>query len=350
MAAGAAVAHSSVCVATAAFVDEHHQAEADDQIASVKKVAEVYELIKTNQPLLLIQHNSQQLAYSLLTEAMRALNVALSLIKHLPAPAASSAAAAIPVTTSMIKAEATPANSNDHGADNHVVGKARRSSAAKRKRINGEDKSSCFQLTTAAPHEDGYQWRKYGEKKIQGTHFTRSYFRCTYRDDKGCQATRQIQQKDNNYPPMFQVTYNNDHTCNSSCNTSYTNNNNLALPLANNNPNGCHKDGAVCSKMIKQEPQAAPWLPPPPLPIISDNLDETPALHLCQDVPPSSNILHSNSAAAVCSYTDQFDNHQMDQQLETTVFEEALGLGADLDDPYFYDPNLLLYENLMNCY
>jgi hypothetical protein len=26
------------------------------------------------------------------------------------------------------------------------------------------------------PHEDGYHWRKYGEKQINGTHFTRYTF------------------------------------------------------------------------------------------------------------------------------------------------------------------------------
>ena len=97
--------------------------------------------------------------------------------------------------------------------------------------------------------------------------------------------------------------------------------------------------------MIKQEEQAA-WLPPPPpadLATISNNFDETPGLHVCQEVPPS-----SSNSSVISHYADEFDHHQM---LETTVMEEALGLGADLDDPYFYDPNLLLiYESLMNCY
>uniref|UniRef100_A0A0D9XW92 WRKY domain-containing protein n=1 Tax=Leersia perrieri TaxID=77586 RepID=A0A0D9XW92_9ORYZ len=314
MAAGAAVGHHSsvVCVATSAFGEEHHQAEAGDQVASVKEVAQVYELIKTHQPLLLLHQNSQHLAYSLLTKAMRALNVALSVMKHLPAPAAAAADQMNPVASMIkVKAEATtPANGSATPeadvADNHVVGKATKRSGAKRRRTtNGEDKPSWFQLTTAAPHEDGYQWRKYGEKKIQGTHFT-----------------------------------SNDHTCNSSCTTRITDQNNLGLPLANNSQLGCPEDDAVCSKMIKQEPQAAPWLPPPPLPTISNNPDETLALHLCQEMLPGTKIY--------CTY--ELDHHQMMQQMETTVVEEALGLEADLDYPYFIDPQLLLlYEDLMNC-
>ncbi|KAF0916564.1 hypothetical protein E2562_007639 [Oryza meyeriana var. granulata] len=356
-AAAAAVAHdNSVCVA--AFGD-HEPSQGDDQVA-MEEVAQVYELIKTHQPLLLLHHQPQQLAYSLLTQAMRALNVALSVMKHLP-PAS---VAAVPVN--MIKAEETPANGSatpghdasaaDGGDNLHAVGKAtRRSSAAKKRRINGEDKPSWFQLTTVVPHEDGYQWRKYGEKKIQGTHFTRSYFRCTYRDDKGCQATKQIQQKDNNDPPNFQVTYSNDHTCNFCTTRIINNSNNPALHNPAVNPDV----DTICNKMIKQEPQAA-WLPPPPLKAISNDLDETPALHVCQEVPPCSKFYCSDAAAGTCSsnssviahYTDEFDHHQMGQQLlETTVMEEALVLGADLDDPYFNDPQLLfLYENIMNCY
>uniref|UniRef100_A0A0E0MIX4 WRKY domain-containing protein n=1 Tax=Oryza punctata TaxID=4537 RepID=A0A0E0MIX4_ORYPU len=361
-AAAAAVAHnSSVCVGG---LGEHEQA--DDAVASVKEVAQVYELIKTHQPLLLLHDNSQQLAYTLLTEAMRALNVALSVMKHLPSPASASASASassIPVMR-MIKAEAatTPAPAADGGDNNHVVGKAaRRSSPAKRRRhitccwINGEDKlSSSWSQLTAVPHEDGYQWRKYGEKKIQGTHFTRSYFRCTYRDDRGCQATKQIQQKDNNDPPNFQVTYSNDHTCNFVCTTTrliYNTNNNPAAALHSltANPNGHpddDSDDTIFTKMIKQEQQAA-WLPSPPdLTTISNNFDETPGLHVPQEVPPP-----PSNSSVISHYADEFDHHQMGQQLETTMMEEALGLGADLDDPYFYDPNLLLiYENLMNCY
>ncbi|KAK8960006.1 hypothetical protein KSP40_PGU014998 [Platanthera guangdongensis] len=41
----------------------------------------------------------------------------------------------------------------------------------------------------------------------------RGYFRCTYRDEQGCTATKQVQQKEMEDPPMFLVTYSNEHTC-----------------------------------------------------------------------------------------------------------------------------------------
>lgn len=44
----------------------------------------------------------------------------------------------------------------------------------------------------------------------------RFYYRCTYKNDMKCPATKQVQQKDTNDPPLFSVTYFNHHTCNSS--------------------------------------------------------------------------------------------------------------------------------------
>ena len=42
--------------------------------------------------------------------------------------------------------------------------------------------------------EDGFIWRKYGQKEIHNNKHPRLYFRCTYKHDIGCPATRQVQQ------------------------------------------------------------------------------------------------------------------------------------------------------------
>lgn len=70
-------------------------------------------------------------------------------------------------------------------------------------------------VDTFAPHNDGHQWRKYGEKKINNTNFPRYYYRCTYKDNMNCPATKQVQQKDHSDPPLYAVTYYNEHSCNS---------------------------------------------------------------------------------------------------------------------------------------
>lgn len=62
------------------------------------------------------------------------------------------------------------------------------------------------------PHEDGYNWRKYGQKDILGAKYPRSYYRCTFRNTQGCWATKQVQRSDED-PTIFDITYRGKHTC-----------------------------------------------------------------------------------------------------------------------------------------
>ncbi|CAN6289603.1 unnamed protein product [Urochloa humidicola] len=81
--------------------------------------------------------------------------------------------------------------------------------------INSRKEKRMRKVDTFAPHNDGHQWRKYGEKKINNTNFPRYYYRCTYKDNMNCPATKQVQQKDHSDPPLYAVTYYNEHSCNS---------------------------------------------------------------------------------------------------------------------------------------
>ncbi|ONK61773.1 uncharacterized protein A4U43_C08F33440 [Asparagus officinalis] len=60
--------------------------------------------------------------------------------------------------------------------------------------------------------DDGYSWRKYGQKGIHRSKFPRCYFRCTHKHDQGCKATRQVQQSEED-PSLFIITYFGEHTC-----------------------------------------------------------------------------------------------------------------------------------------
>nr|QWQ79527.1 WRKY transcription factor protein 9 [Zanthoxylum armatum] len=60
--------------------------------------------------------------------------------------------------------------------------------------------------------EDGYSWRKYGQKELLGAKYPRSYYKCTHRYDKGCLATKQVQRSDED-PTIFEITYRGHHTC-----------------------------------------------------------------------------------------------------------------------------------------
>ncbi|KAK1265389.1 WRKY transcription factor 55 [Acorus gramineus] len=64
------------------------------------------------------------------------------------------------------------------------------------------------------PPDDGYTWRKYGQKDILGSRFPRSYYRCTHKN-YGCDAKKQVQRLDDD-PNMYEVTYGDPHTCRTS--------------------------------------------------------------------------------------------------------------------------------------
>ncbi|KAL3844492.1 hypothetical protein ACJIZ3_001895 [Penstemon smallii] len=63
------------------------------------------------------------------------------------------------------------------------------------------------------PTDDGYSWRKYGQKDILGAKYPRSYYRCTYRMVQNCWANKQVQRSDDD-PTIFEITYKGTHTCN----------------------------------------------------------------------------------------------------------------------------------------
>ncbi|PHT78258.1 WRKY transcription factor 55 [Capsicum annuum] len=58
------------------------------------------------------------------------------------------------------------------------------------------------------PPEDGYTWRKYGQKEILGSRFPR----CTHQKLYHCPAKKQVQRLDND-PYVFEVTYRSQHIC-----------------------------------------------------------------------------------------------------------------------------------------
>ncbi|XP_073131533.1 probable WRKY transcription factor 53 [Henckelia pumila] len=60
--------------------------------------------------------------------------------------------------------------------------------------------------------DDGYGWRKYGQKDILGAKYPRGYYRCTHRYGQGCLATKQIQRSDTD-PKILDITYSGIHTC-----------------------------------------------------------------------------------------------------------------------------------------
>ncbi|KAL2652655.1 hypothetical protein R1flu_020783 [Riccia fluitans] len=60
--------------------------------------------------------------------------------------------------------------------------------------------------------DDGYLWRKYGNKPIKTASYKRGYYKCRHFKEMKCNATKIVQQA-NNDPTVFHVTYKDKHTC-----------------------------------------------------------------------------------------------------------------------------------------
>ncbi|XP_051143713.1 transcription factor WRKY19-like [Andrographis paniculata] len=76
--------------------------------------------------------------------------------------------------------------------------------------------------------QDGYSWRKYGQKNILGCTNPRAYYRCTHRNTQGCLATKHVQRGDDD-PSLYEISYQGKHTCVTVPKHS-KNNNNLNQP------------------------------------------------------------------------------------------------------------------------
>ncbi|KAE8662637.1 putative WRKY transcription factor 30 [Hibiscus syriacus] len=66
-------------------------------------------------------------------------------------------------------------------------------------------------MAVEGPLDDGFSWRKYGQKDILGSKHPRGYYRCTHRGVRGCSAMKQVQRSGDD-PTIFEITYIGDHT------------------------------------------------------------------------------------------------------------------------------------------
>ncbi|KAF0927819.1 hypothetical protein E2562_036239 [Oryza meyeriana var. granulata] len=84
----------------------------------------------------------------------------------------------------------------------------------KRRAIGGSGGGAApaTRVEKARTSEDGFLWRKYGQKEIKNSKHPRLYFRCSYKEDDGCKATRHVQQSEDD-PSLYVITYFGEHTC-----------------------------------------------------------------------------------------------------------------------------------------
>ncbi|KAJ8429594.1 hypothetical protein Cgig2_008565 [Carnegiea gigantea] len=97
-------------------------------------------------------------------------------------------------------------NSKSHDSAAETPRKDRRGCYKRRRNVES------VVVDTPALTDDGFAWRKYGQKVILNTTHPRNYYRCTHKIDQGCQATKQVQQISEN-PTKYRIIYHGNHTC-----------------------------------------------------------------------------------------------------------------------------------------
>ncbi|KAL1826923.1 hypothetical protein ACET3Z_005335 [Daucus carota] len=111
----------------------------------------------------------------------------------------------------------TPQCLSSDNPTSHTCDQSHQNAQKKRKAL--PQWSKIAQVLTLTELDDGYSWRKYGQKDILGATFPRAYYRCTHRHTQGCLATKQVQQSDEDQS-IFHITCKGRHTCNQTTKSS----------------------------------------------------------------------------------------------------------------------------------
>ncbi|XP_009587235.1 probable WRKY transcription factor 41 isoform X1 [Nicotiana tomentosiformis] len=96
--------------------------------------------------------------------------------------------------------------------DSSTKSSDRPSNSRKRKMISRRTEYVHARSGAEVPPEDGYSWRKYGQKHILGANYPREYYRCARRHLSKCIATKMVKRSDTE-PPVFEVIYGESHSC-----------------------------------------------------------------------------------------------------------------------------------------
>ncbi|KAK9755410.1 hypothetical protein RND81_01G023000 [Saponaria officinalis] len=97
-----------------------------------------------------------------------------------------------------------------------------------KRRKNGETREEEVTHLT----DDGFGWRKYGQKIIHNSYHPRHYYRCTH---KKCEATKHLQQISEN-PTKHRIIYYGNHTCNNNNYNSIFNTDQFTINFSEEQP------------------------------------------------------------------------------------------------------------------
>ncbi|MCE3050557.1 hypothetical protein HAX54_047499 [Datura stramonium] len=97
-------------------------------------------------------------------------------------------------------------------ADSSTKSCDRPSTSRKRKMVSRRTEYVHARSGEEVLPEDGYSWRKYGQKYILGSKYPREYYRCARRHLSNCAATKMVQRSETGLS-VFEVTYGESHSC-----------------------------------------------------------------------------------------------------------------------------------------
>ncbi|KAG7589113.1 WRKY domain [Arabidopsis suecica] len=83
---------------------------------------------------------------------------------------------------------------------------ARPQKSSKKKICGIEGLDNYRDDSPSPPPDDGFTWRKYGQKTIKTSLYQRCYYRCAYAKDQNSNATKRVQMIQDS-PPVYRTTY-----------------------------------------------------------------------------------------------------------------------------------------------
>ncbi|RWW09170.1 hypothetical protein GW17_00027342 [Ensete ventricosum] len=155
-------------------------------------------------------NTGSELESPLVAELARALELARQLESHLSNPAPVDLCKSVaPKILSSIQRSILMAKSSDPDGEQQAAGDSPRSESSS-PAFKDHNRKEMIKKSggVEGPVDDGYSWRKYGQKDILGA----KHPRCTHRHTQGCSATKQVQRSDED-PLMFDITYVGAHIC-----------------------------------------------------------------------------------------------------------------------------------------
>ncbi|XP_058071261.1 probable WRKY transcription factor 53 [Magnolia sinica] len=98
------------------------------------------------------------------------------------------------------------------GSNQAVYGEEDRATFQKREKKSIDTRHVHMVYLGADPPDDGFRWRKYGQKEILGHKFPRSYYLCNHGTATGCPAKKTVQRSTED-SSILDIMYRGEHTC-----------------------------------------------------------------------------------------------------------------------------------------